>query len=90
MRFQCVITGCALVIESGEHYWGDMHRLSDILVFNATMDGGEPHIIEWTPDPEHPIAKIDHDCDPFHRRGVFVMPFGGVTFNHAAIKRMYE
>lgn len=91
LDFRCIVTGCALVIEPGEYYHGDAHRLGETIVFNSVIDGGtgEPIVQEGTPgNDDYPAILVDFDCEPFHRRGVFVMPSYGVTFNEAAIRRI--
>lgn len=88
---ECIITGCGLQDDArGTQYWGDLHQLGDVWIFNAVTDPKGQPIPQPYRDPKGPVCPsflIVREApweNYFQRRGVFVIPKSEADLNDTA------
>lgn len=83
---QCVITGCALVVDNN-FVWGDLFEVDGVWVFNGAYDKEGPawrNIRYLAPEDK---ALVVHSGDHyFERRSVFVVPCTNAHLNKLALQ----
>lgn len=81
----CIKTGCALVMPSGEHIWGDMHCIrAGTLIFNGvTNREGRPLFADGPLEANTPAYFLREHAQFFERRAVFVIDSDDLEYNKA-------
>lgn len=88
-RPECLITGCALVLERAEQWtWGDLHRVGDTWVFSAVLNvHGETHWKSGIPEADR-RALISRG--PFFERRAVIVIAGEAAYLNDAAKEYLE
>jgi hypothetical protein len=83
MRLECIITGCELYdANQNRHTHGDLHKLGDVLIFNAVLDKDGDTL--WQEGRPLTSKRTVAFLSAFGRRGIFVIHSEDAMFNQEA------